>query len=168
MCSRAWAASRSNWVRRTMISCRCSMKCSSSSLRFITFGAPLIQGEHDDAEGGLHRGVLVELVQHDVGDGVALELDDHPHAVLVGLVVAPPLMPSIFLSLHQLGDRLDQVLLVDLVGDLGHHDLRAARRLLLLDLGAGPHDHAAAAGLVGLLDPLAAVDVARRSGSRGP
>ena len=37
----------------------------------------------DDAEGGLHLGVLVELVEHDLGDGLSLELDDHPHAVAV-------------------------------------------------------------------------------------
>ena len=47
----------------------------------------LVERQHDHAEGGLHRGVLVELVQHHVGDRVALEVDDDPHAVLVGLVV---------------------------------------------------------------------------------
>ena len=133
----------------------------------MTFGRAVVERQHDHAEGGLHRGVLVELVQHDVGDGVALELDDDPHAVLVGLVVDPADALDLLLR-RQLGDRLDQVLLVDLVGDLGDDDLRLARRLLLLDLRPGPHDDAAAAGLVGLLDALAAVDVARRSGSRAP
>ena len=33
-----------------------------------------------DAERRLHRGVLVELVEHDLRDRVALELDDDPHA----------------------------------------------------------------------------------------
>ena len=120
-------------------------------------GRALVEGEHDDAEGGLHRGVLVELVQHHVGDGIALQVDDDPHAVLVGLVVHPA--DALDPLLHrQLGDGLHQVLLVDLVGDLGHHDLGAAGGLLLLDLGPGPHDHAAAPGLVGLLDPFPAVD----------
>ena len=44
------------------------------------------QGDVDDAEGGLHLGVLVELVEHDHGDGVALELDDEAHAGAVGFV----------------------------------------------------------------------------------
>ena len=44
------------------------------------------QGDVDDAEGGLHLGVLVELVERDHGDGVALELDDQAHAGAVGLV----------------------------------------------------------------------------------
>ena len=41
------------------------------------------QGDVDDAEGGLHLGVLVELVEHHHGHGLALELDDEPHAVAV-------------------------------------------------------------------------------------
>ena len=45
--------------------------CRSSS-----FGRPSTIGQHDDAERLLQRRVLVELVQHDLGDGVALQLDD--------------------------------------------------------------------------------------------
>ena len=56
-------------------------------LQVHDLGGALVERQHDHAEGGLHRGVLVELVQHHVGDGVALQLDDDPHAVLVGLVV---------------------------------------------------------------------------------
>ena len=42
--------------------------------------------EHVDAERLLHRGVLVELVQEHVGDGVALEIDDDAHPVAVGFI----------------------------------------------------------------------------------
>ena len=56
-------------------------------LQVHDLGGALHERQHDHAEGGLHGGVLVELVQHDVGDRVALELDDDPHALLVGLVV---------------------------------------------------------------------------------
>ena len=38
------------------------------------------QGKHDHPEGGLHGGVLVELVQDHVGNAVPLELDHDPHA----------------------------------------------------------------------------------------
>jgi hypothetical protein len=41
------------------------------------------QRDHVDAEGGLHRRVLVELVEHHLGDRVALELDHDPHPVAV-------------------------------------------------------------------------------------
>ena len=129
-------------------------------------GRAVVEREHDDAEGGLHRGVLVELVQHHVRDGVALELDDDPHAVLVGLVVHPGDALELLLR-RQLGDGPHQVFLVHLVGDLRHHDLRLARGFHLLDHGARAHDHPAAAVLVGLADALAAVDVAA-GGEVGP
>ncbi len=126
----------------------------------------VVEREHDDAEGGLHRGVLVQLVQHHVRDRIALELDDDPHAVLVGLVVHPRDALELLLR-GQLCDRPDQVLLVHLVGNFRHHDLRLARRLVLLDLRPRPHDHAAATVLVRLRDALPAVDVAA-GGEVGP
>ena len=39
------------------------------------------QGQHDDAERALHLGVLVQLVEHDLGDGVTLDVDHHPDAL---------------------------------------------------------------------------------------
>ncbi len=44
------------------------------------------QRDHVDAERGLQRRVLVELVEDDLRDRVALELDHDPHPVAVGLV----------------------------------------------------------------------------------
>jgi hypothetical protein len=41
---------------------------------------PVDEGDHVHAERGLHRRVLVELVEHDLRHGLALELDDHAHA----------------------------------------------------------------------------------------
>ena len=77
-------------------------------------------------------GVAVELVQHDVGDGVALDLDDDADAVAVGLV--PELGDALELLLaHELGDLLDSVRLVHLVGDLGDDD-RLALAAHLLDV----------------------------------
>ena len=56
------------------------------------------QGDHVDAKNRLQRGVQEEVVQHHVRIMVALDLDDHAHAVLVRLVA-------------QLGDALDLLLL---------------------------------------------------------
>ena len=44
------------------------------------------QRDHVHAERRLQRRVLVELVEHDLRDRVALELDHDPHAATVGLV----------------------------------------------------------------------------------
>ena len=41
------------------------------------------QGNHVHPERGLHGGVLVELVEDDFGDRVALELDHDAHAMAV-------------------------------------------------------------------------------------
>ena len=93
--------------------------------------------DHVHAEGGLQRRVLVEVVEHDLRDRVALELDDQPDAGLVGLVaqVGDLLDPAV---LHHLGDLLDQaravvapVALGHLVGHLGDDDrlLALAQRL---------------------------------------
>jgi hypothetical protein len=57
-------------------------------------------------------------------------------------------MPSIFFSLHELGDVLDQLGLVDLVGDLGDDD-RLAVALLSSIKALACMVMDAAAGLVG-------------------
>ena len=115
--------------------------------------------QHDDAEGLLQLGVLVEIVEDDLADLAALQLDDDPHAVAVGLVadVGDALDG---LVADQVGDALDQLRLVDLVGDLADDDLLAIALLHLLDLGLGAHLDAAAAGDVGLVDAAPADDQA--------
>src|SRR5690606_41655822 len=46
---------------------------------FRSAGHPVDQRQHVGAEGLLELGVLVEVVQHHLGDGVALEHDHQPH-----------------------------------------------------------------------------------------
>ena len=89
---------------------------------------PVGQGQHVDPEGGLHGAVLEELVEHHLGDGLALELDDDAHARAVGLVAQVGDLGDLLLP-HQLGDLLDELGLVHLVGELGDDD----GRLALLD-----------------------------------
>jgi len=50
----------------------------------------------------------IQVVEHDLGDLAALELDDHAHAVLVGLITQAVAGDPVdqFLA-HQLGDALD-------------------------------------------------------------
>ncbi len=109
---------------------------------------PVEHREEDHGEALLHLGVLVELVEHDLRLRAALELDDDAHAVAVALVAhVADVVDDFFVD--QLGDALDELGLVDLVGNLGDDD-----RLFFLGQafkrGAGAHEEAAAAGLVGL------------------
>ena len=101
--------------------------------------------QHDDAERGLQRRVLVEIVQDDIGHLAALQLDHDAHAVAVGFVaeIADPLDDLLF---RELGDLLDQPGLVDLVGDLGDDDRLLVPLLVLLDRRLGAHGDRAAPG----------------------
>ena len=63
--------------------------------------------DHVDAERLLQRRVLVELVEHDLRDRVALQLDHEPHAGAVGLVAQVADLGDL-LVVHELGDLLDQ------------------------------------------------------------
>ena len=88
-------------------------------------GHAVDEREVDDTEVGLQLGALVEVVEHDLGHGTTLEIDDDAHALTVGLVA-------------HVGDALDMLLvdllrdallkgaLVDLIGDLGYHEPLAA------------------------------------------
>ena len=83
------------------------MKLSISSTSDSTFGRPADDGQHDDAEAALQLRVLVEIVQDDVADLAALQVDDDAHAVAIGFVAD---VGDAFdrLLAHQFGDVLDQ------------------------------------------------------------
>ena len=117
------------------------------------------QRDHVHAEGRLHRGVLVELVEHHLRQRAALELDDQAHAVAVGLVAQVADVRDL-LVVDEVGDLRDQAVVAALlhgVGQLGD-DQRLLALADLLDAHAGAHAHAPAAGLVGVADPLVADD----------
>ncbi len=111
---------------------------------------PAVERQHVDAEARLQRRVAVELVEDDVGHGVALQLDDDAHAVAVALVaqVGDALDE---LVAHHLGDALDHARLVDLVGHLGDDDGLAVAAQGL-DRGLAAHDDRAAPEAVGRMN----------------
>src|SRR5215216_1329076 len=82
-------------------------------------GHAVDQGQHDHAEAVLELGVLVELVEDDLGDGVAAALDDQAGAFLVGLVGDVDDAVEAALA-DQVADPHQQAVAGDLVGQLGH------------------------------------------------
>jgi hypothetical protein len=102
----------------------------------------------------LQLGQGEQMVQHHLGHGVPLELDDDAHAVAVRLVpeVGDALQP---LFLHQVGDGGDEHALVDLIGQLGDDDAGALVLAVLLELRSGADKYFAPAGGVGLADAAA-------------
>ncbi len=119
------------------------------------------QGDHVDAEHGLHGRLREQIIQQDLGGFAALQLDDDAHAVLVRLVAQAVRSDALDeLVPHQVGDALDQPRLVHLVGKLGDDDGLAVALADFLEVGARTHVQPAAAGLVGGDDLLRAVDQA--------
>ena len=105
--------------------------------------------DHVDAEHGLERRLREEVVEHHFGDFTALQLDDHAHAVLVGLVAQFGDAVD-FLVAYQLGDALEQARLVHLVRQLGDDDgLPAADLVDVFEVAARANRQAAAAGAIG-------------------
>ncbi len=108
------------------------------------------------AERGLQRREAVELVEHDVGHRLALELDHHAIALAVALVAQVGDAVDLLLA-HQFGDALDHRRLVHLVRDFGD-DEGFAFLADGLDLDLAAHHDRAAAFLVGRVDAVAAED----------
>jgi len=101
-------------------------------------------GQEDHREALLHLRVLVELVEDDLRFSSALELDDDAHAVAVALVA-------------HVGDVVDDLVLVDLVGNLADDDrLPTAGDVLGPTFGAD--EEAAAACFVGVLYTAGAIE----------
>ena len=159
--SSTWPRSRalrsSNTVRRVTTSRRCSRKISSSCLQVAQPRLAVDQRHHVDAEGVLQLRLLVQVVQHHLGHFAALELDHHAHAGLVALVldVADALD---LLLVDELGDALEQRLLVHLVRDLVDDDRLALAAVDVLEVALGAHHHLAAPGAVALAHAGQAVD----------
>ena len=111
-----------------------------------------VERQHGDAERRLQRREAEQLVEHDFRVALALDLDDDADAVSVAFV--PQIGDALdALVAHRLGDDLDHARLVYLVRDLVDDD---GRPILadVLDPRARPHQHRAAAGLVGGEDAL--------------
>ena len=122
-------------------------------------------GEHVGAEVLLQLRVLVQVVQHDLRDRVALE---HDHEALPGTtrrLVADVGDTGDLALAGEVADLHRDVVRVDLVRQLGDHEARAS--LDLLDVHDRAHRDRAASGAVRLLDAAGAEDL-RAGGEVGP
>ena len=100
------------------------MKAVSASLMDKQLRPAVVDGEHVDRERRFQRGVLVEVVDDDLRDGLALEFDDDA-GVLVRLVAHGGDVGD-DLRVDQFRDALDEHGAVDRVGNLGDDDLLLA------------------------------------------
>ena len=119
-------------------------------------GHAVDEREHVGGEVLLQAGALVEVVEDDLGDGVALEDDDEALAGTAGGFVTDVGDAADRSVAHELGDLVGQVVGVDLVGQLGDDEALAA--LDFLDVDDGALRDGAAAGAVRVFDTLVAQD----------
>ena len=119
-------------------------------------GYAVDEREHVGGEVLLQAGALVEVVDDDFGDGVALEDDDEALAGTTGGFVADVGDAADCSVAHELGDLIGQVVGVDLVGQLGDDEALAA--LDFLNVHDGALRDRAPTGTVGVFDALVAED----------
>ncbi len=117
---------------------------------------PVDQRKHDDAEGGLHLRVLVEIVQHNLGVCIALQVDDNPQAVAVGLIADVGDILELLIA-HKVGNLFDQAGLVDLIRELRDDDALAVVPSGL-DTRLCPDENASPSRRVRFLHAFVAVD----------
>src|SRR5206468_8475971 len=117
--------------------------------------------EHDDAEAGLQRCVLVKVVEYHLWHFAAFQFDDDTHALAIGLVAKIGDSFNRFFA-YQLGDALDQPGLVDLIGNLSEDDRGPIALLVRLGRRSRAHHDRATAGRVRLDDAPPPDDIAGR------
>ena len=118
------------------------------------------QRQHDDAKGRLQLRVGVKLVQHHLGNRVALEVDNDAHAVAVGFVTQ---IGNAFdlLGPYHLGDALKELGFIQLIGNLADDDALALIAVRDFDVAPGAKLQETAAGVIGLQNALPPVDEPR-------
>src|SRR5262245_61068064 len=125
-------------------------------------GLAIDNRQHVDAEGFLERGMFVELVEHDLRYGIALELDRDAHAFTVGFIARFSGDSFNLFFLVQQSNLLDQAGFVDHVGNFADDDLLFPRALDRFDKRLAAHLDDTLAFLIGLNDRFLAVDETTR------
>src|SRR5499426_1504189 len=128
--------------------------------RFFEIEYPWVairNGEHVYAERFLQCGVLIELIEDDVGYCIAFEFDDDPHPFAVRLIAK--IRNSVnFLLLYQSGNLLDDPILVDHEGDFTDDDLLLTGAFDRLGESFAAHLNDALTFVISLRDRLLAVN----------
>ena len=99
---------------------------------------------------------LEQFIQDNAGIGIALHVHNDTHTFTVALVIGIAYTVQ-FALLHQFGNVLDKLRLVDTIGYLSDNDLVVL--VMCLNIGLGTHDDASASCFVGILYSLQAHDV---------
>ena len=116
--------------------------------------------QHVDAERGFQRRILVQRIDDDLRHGAALQLDDHADAPAVGLVAQVGHAVDLAV-VDQRRDLFHEARLVQTKRDLPD-DQGLEALLALLNLNLAAYLYGSAPSGIGVVQPLARVDVAAR------
>ncbi len=125
--------------------------------------------QQNDSVRNLQVGMFIESVENDLRVRVFLALDHDTQALSARLFADVRNALQTFVA-HHVCDRLDELRLVDLIGQLCHYDTasRIAARAVLLDVALGADDEISLSRAVCLADSRAPHDdTARRKVGRG-
>ena len=132
-------------------------------------GHTVDERQHDHAKTHLQLRVLVQLVQHDLGQRILLQVNYDVDAMTVRSVVNVGNLGQLLVA-HELTELLEQALAVHLVGNLADHDRRLAV-LAILNRALRTNGERAAARLIRIENALLPHDNATsgeiRAGQRG-
>ena len=121
--------------------------------------ATVDKGDAVDRERALEGCHLEQLVEDDIGIGIAAHVDDDTHTLAAGLVV--DIGDSVNLAfLDEVGDILDKLLLVDAIRNLGNDNLIVL--VAALNLGLGPHDNTSTTCGISVANTLQTIDIRSR------
>ena len=90
-------------------------------------GPAVVNRQHVDGKTRFQRRLLVKIVDDDLGDGVALEFDDHARVFVRFVADGGDVGEALYLFVHQFGDALDEHRAVDVVRNFRDDDLLACR-----------------------------------------
>src|SRR6185437_4643468 len=119
------------------------------------------QRDHVHPEAVLKLRQLVQVVLDDLRHFAAFELDDDAHARLVGFVAQVGNALELLFA-YELADAHEQVRLVYLVGNLVDDDRLAIALVEVLEMRAGAHYYATAAGPIAFANAFQPVNDSRR------
>src|SRR5437016_997139 len=129
-----------------------------AGVRFLErkkFWPAMINRQQNDRERAFHRGVLVEVVDHDLWVAVAFQFDNDPR-ILIGLVTNGANVCQHFF-VYQRRDAFNEGCAIDVIWNFSDDDLLPAA-FKLFDAGLAAHLHTAATSLEILFDSRHAAD----------
>src|SRR5690554_539648 len=132
-------------------------KITDESLQIQKLRTPLHQCNIVYPKGGLHGRVFVEVIQHDIGNGISLQINDNAHTVTIRLIVHVRYAFNL-LIVDQVGYFNDELGLIHQIRNLRNNYFFSSVTVGL-NVGLRAHNYTPSARFITVSNTLVAVDV---------